>query len=118
MPFLVNPVCHWSAPLHAPKSECGLQGPREGVKRALGAGRDEQDMTFLSAEVIEQLTGKKRPSAQARWLGRHKYTFERRSDRNRTIVLRQEEFDRHTLSKAIQPDKSWHVDLSQFAKTA
>jgi hypothetical protein len=73
--------------------------------------------TFLSAEVIEELTGKKRPSAQARWLGRNKYTFERRADRNRTIALRQEELDRHTLSKAIQADKPWRVDLSQFAKT-
>jgi len=73
-------------------------------------------MTFVSPQVIEELTGKFRPSAQARWLGRHKYTFERRADRNRTIALRQEELDRHTLSKSAQPERPWRLDLSQFSK--
>lgn len=70
---------------------------------------------FVNVEAIEQLTGKRRPSAQARWLGRHNYRFERRADRSRTIALRQEEFDRRTLSKSAQPEKPWRVDLSQFA---
>jgi hypothetical protein len=74
-------------------------------------------MTFVSADVIEQLTGKRRPSAQARWLARYRYKFERRADRNHTIALRQEELDRHTLSQSIQAETPWRVDLSQFAKT-
>jgi hypothetical protein len=74
-------------------------------------------MTFVSAQVIGDLTGKERPSAQARWLARRNYKFERRADRNRTIALRQEELDRRTLSKADQPEKAWRVDMSQFAKT-
>lgn len=73
-------------------------------------------MTFVSTEIIEQLTGKKRPSAQARWLARYRYKFERRADRNRTIALREEELDRHTLSKSSQPEKPWRVDMSQFAE--
>lgn len=71
---------------------------------------------FVSTELIEQLTGLRRPSAQARWLAKRKYKFERRADRNRTIALRQAELDRHTLSKAAHPEKPWSVDLSQFKK--
>jgi hypothetical protein len=70
---------------------------------------------FVSAEQLEELTGKSRPSAQARWLGRHRYKFERRNDRNGTIALRREELDRHTLSKSAQPETPWRVDLSQFS---
>jgi hypothetical protein len=71
---------------------------------------------FASAEILEQLTGKRRPSAQARWLARNGYRFERRADRNRTIALRQEEVDKQTLSRSIQPRQPWRVDLSQFGK--
>lgn len=74
-------------------------------------------MTFVSVADLEQLTGLRRPSAQARWLAARRYKFERRADRNGTIALRQEELDRHTLSKAAQPaGRRWAVDLSQFAK--
>jgi hypothetical protein len=79
-------------------------------------GAGQEAMTFVSGATLEQLTGKKRPSAQARWLGRYRYKFERRADRNGTIALRQEELDRHTLSKPAQPEKPWRVDMSQFAK--
>ena len=71
---------------------------------------------FVATNVIEELTGKKRPSAQARWLGRQNYKFERRADRNRTIALRQEEFDRRTLSRSAHREKRWRVDLAQFAR--
>ncbi len=70
-------------------------------------------MMFASADVIERLTGKRRPSAQARWLAARGYKFERHSDG--TIVLRMDELDVHTLSKAQRfAKKRWQVDLSQF----
>jgi hypothetical protein len=49
-------------------------------------------MTFVSAEIIEQLTGKQRPSAQARRLAARRYKFERHTDG--TIVLRMDELRR------------------------
>jgi len=68
---------------------------------------------FASAHIIEELTGKSRPSAQARWLSDRRYTFERRTDG--TIALRMEELDAHTLSRPLAPGKRrWEVDLSQF----
>lgn len=75
------------------------------------------DDDFVSAEKIHALTGKVRPSAQARWLSARRYKFERRADRNGTIALRKAEYDRHTLSKDAQPERRWRVDLSQFAKS-
>ncbi len=70
-------------------------------------------MIFVSADVLEQLTGKSRPSAQARWLASRLYRFERRADG--TIALRMEELDAHTISKPTTTvKKRWEVDLSQF----
>jgi hypothetical protein len=70
---------------------------------------------FASAEILEQLTGKRRPSAQARWLSLRGYKFERRADG--TIALRMEELDAHTISKPVGvAKKRWSVDLSQFGK--
>jgi len=89
--------------------------------RCLGKGwrqpptlRDvDGNMTFVSADVLHQLTGKRRPSAQARWLAARCYKFERRGDG--TIVLRMDELDAHTISRpGAFTRKRWEVDLSQF----
>jgi hypothetical protein len=70
---------------------------------------------FASAQIIKELTGKSRPSAQARWLSDRRYKFERRADG--TIALRMDELDAHTLSRPLAPGKKqWEVDLSQFDK--
>lgn len=72
-------------------------------------------MTFVTADVLKQLTGKRRPSAQARWLAARHYKFERRGDG--TIVLRSDELDAHTISRpAAFARKRWELDLSQFDK--
>ena len=70
-------------------------------------------MIFVSADILEQLTGKRRPSAQARWLISRCYKFERRADG--TIALRMDELDVHTVSRSVPSAKRrWAVDLSQF----
>jgi hypothetical protein len=76
---------------------------------------------FVGTDVLEQLTGKKRPSAQARFLLARfpKIIFLFRGDG--TIALRQEELDRYTLSGSVAPTKlkkEWRLDLSQFDKAS
>lgn len=51
---------------------------------------------FLSADELQAFTGKKRPSAQARFLDRCDMRYIERPDG--TIALRQDELDRHTLT--------------------
>jgi hypothetical protein len=65
---------------------------------------------FLSAKELEQLTGLKRPSAQARWLSTRGYKFARRVDG--TIALRLDELDAHTLSKSSGRKQRRALDLS------
>jgi len=69
---------------------------------------------FLSAKELEQLTGLKRPGAQARWLSTRRYKFERRVDG--TIALRLEELDAHTLTKASETKHRRALDLSYLDK--
>ena len=54
---------------------------------------------FVSAQALHEYTGKERPSAQARFLRKQfpSILFILRDDG--TIALRQEEFDRYTLTK-------------------
>jgi len=60
-------------------------------------------MMHVSEQVLRGYTGKTRPSAQARFLRKQfpKIIFVFRDDGS--LALRQEEFDRYTLSKAAQP---------------
>ena len=90
--------------------------PRTGIARSDRRSEWlEGNVTFVTADVLEQLTGKRRPSAQARWLAARCYKFERRGDG--TIVLRTDELDAHTVSKPVTlARKRWQVDLSQFDK--
>lgn len=67
---------------------------------------------FVSQEALADLTGRVRPSAQARWLAARHYVFERGADGK--IKLRKAELDRHTLSKAIQPVRRRRLDLSSL----
>lgn len=66
---------------------------------------------FVSQEEVEAFTGKKRYSAQARWLAEHHIAFMQRDDGS--IILRQDELDRHTLSRADKkPAKDWRRNFS------
>ncbi len=65
---------------------------------------------FVSAEQLEALTGKTRPSAQARFLDRWNIRYIERADG--TIVLRQEELDRHTLARLSDTRQRRALDLS------
>lgn len=65
---------------------------------------------FVSSEQLEALTGRSRPSAQARFLDRWDIKYIERPDG--TIVLRQEELDRHTLSKPADRKQRRALDLS------
>jgi hypothetical protein len=71
---------------------------------------------FLSAKDLEQLTGLKRPGAQARWLSTRGYKFERRVDG--TIALRLDELDAHTLSKSSARKQRRALDLSYLDKAS
>lgn len=70
---------------------------------------------FISAEQLEAFTGKKRPSAQARFLDRWDITYIERADG--TIALRQEELDRHTLTKLPDVKRRRALDLSLLRRT-
>lgn len=67
---------------------------------------------FVNQEDIEAFTGKKRYSAQARWLAEHHVAFIQHDDGS--IALRQDEMDRHTLSKhdIKKPAKDWRRNFS------
>jgi len=65
---------------------------------------------FVSAEHLELFTGKRRPSAQARFLDRWDIRYIERADG--TIALRQEELDRHTLTKVSEVKRRRSLDLS------
>ena len=65
---------------------------------------------FVSAAVLEQFTGRKRASAQARFLARLGLTFTQRCDG--TIALRREELDAYTLSQRAKAKPAWEPDFS------
>jgi hypothetical protein len=65
---------------------------------------------FVSAEHLEAFTGKRRPSAQARFLDRWNIKYLARADG--TIALRQEELDRHTLARPAEVKQRRGLDLS------
>lgn len=65
---------------------------------------------FVSVEVLEHFTGRKRASAQARFLAQLGLKFAQRFDG--TIALRQEELDAHTLTRRIKAKPVWQPDLS------
>ena len=65
---------------------------------------------FVSAEVLVQLTGRKRASAQARFLAQLGLRFTQRWDG--TIALRREELDAYTLSRRTKVKPAWEPDLS------
>jgi hypothetical protein len=65
---------------------------------------------FVSVEALEQFTGKKRASAQARFLAQLGLKFTQRLDG--TIALRREELDAYTLSRRIAAKPVWQPDLS------
>jgi len=69
---------------------------------------------FVGAEHLIAFTGKRRPSAQARFLDRCDMRYIARADG--TIALRQEELDRHTLSKLAEPRRLRVLDLSLLRK--
>ncbi len=70
---------------------------------------------FVSPEQLEVFTGKKRPSAQARFLDRWNMKYIERGDG--TIALRQEELDRHTLTKKTDVKLRRTLDLSLLRRT-
>ena len=65
---------------------------------------------FVTETDVQNFTGKKRPSAQARFLERLGMKFTRRLDGS--IALRQEELDRHTLTKPPDVRQRRSLDLS------
>ncbi|MGH6876029.1 MAG: DUF4224 domain-containing protein [Rhizomicrobium sp.] len=65
---------------------------------------------FVSAEALEQFTGKRRGSAQARFLAQLGLKFTLRSDG--TIALRREELDAYTLAQGTKAKRIWTPDLS------
>jgi hypothetical protein len=65
---------------------------------------------FVSAEELKAFTGKRRPSAQARFLDRCDMKYIERGDG--TIALRREELDRHTLTKTPDAKQRRALDLS------
>jgi hypothetical protein len=67
-------------------------------------------LMFVSAQYLEVFTGKRRPSAQARFLDRCDIKYIERADG--TIALRQEELDRHTLTKAPEVKRRRSLNLS------
>jgi hypothetical protein len=70
---------------------------------------------FVSAEQLEVFTGKKRPSAQARFLDRWDMKYIERGDG--TIALRQEELDHHTLTRRPEVKPRRSLDLSLLRRT-
>ncbi len=70
---------------------------------------------FVNPEQLEVFTGKKRPSAQARFLDRWNMKYIERGDGS--IALRQEELDRHTLTKKTEVKLRRTLDLSLLRKT-
>lgn len=70
---------------------------------------------FVSAEQLESFTGKRRPSAQARFLDRCDMKYIERADG--TIALRQEELDRHTLTGVNVVKSRRALDLSLLRKS-
>jgi hypothetical protein len=69
---------------------------------------------FVSAEQLEAFTGKRRPSAQARFLDRWDMKYIERADGS--IALRLEELDRQTLTKAPEVERKRSLDLSLLRK--
>ncbi len=65
---------------------------------------------FVSAEALQQFTGKKRASAQARFLAQLGLKFTQRLDG--TIALRREELDACTLTRRVATKPLWQPDLS------
>ena len=65
---------------------------------------------FVAAEELREFTGRKRPSAQARFLSERGLKFTRRPDG--LIALRQEELDSYTLSRTKVPKRHWEPDFS------
>ena len=70
---------------------------------------------FVGAEQLEAFTGKKRPSAQARFLDRCDMKYIERPDG--TIALRQEELDRHTLTRVNEVKSRRTIDLSLLRRS-
>lgn len=70
---------------------------------------------FISTEELEAFTGKRRPSAQARFLDRCDMRYIERADG--TIALRQEELDRHTLTGAHVVKSRRTLDLSLLRRS-
>jgi len=69
---------------------------------------------FVSVEALQQFTGKKRASAQARFLAQLGLKFTQRFDG--TIAMRQEELDAYTLTRRIAGKPVWQPDLSALDK--
>lgn len=70
---------------------------------------------FVTPEQLVEYTGKRRPSAQARFIADRGLKFDVRDDGS--IALRQEELDRHTLSKPeLAGQRRRPLDLSLFRK--
>jgi len=65
---------------------------------------------FVSVEVLEQFTGRRRASAQARFLAQLGLKFTQRFDG--TIALRREELDAYTLTLGPKARPAWKPDLS------
>jgi hypothetical protein len=65
---------------------------------------------FVTETDVQSFTGKKRSSAQARCLERLGMKFTRRLDGS--IALRQEELDRHTLTRPAELKQRRALDLS------
>lgn len=75
------------------------------------------DTLFVSPDALKEFTGRKRPSAQARWLSGRGYKFERRADGS--IALRKEEMDSRTLTKPESASKrTWRQDLSLMKRSS
>ena len=58
---------------------------------------------FVSPEALEEFTGKERPSAQARFLRARFPNIVLTIRDDGTIALRQDEFDRYTLTTGNRP---------------
>lgn len=69
---------------------------------------------FVSTDQIESFTGKKRHSAQARFLAARSIRFTERDDGS--IALRQEELDRHTLSRPPEVKRRRTLDLAYLRR--
>jgi len=70
----------------------------------------DNSVLFVSTGVLEQFTGRKRATAQARFLAQLGLKFTQRCDG--TIALRREELDAYTLSRNTKVKAVWEPDLS------